>query len=343
MSTKNKILTILSNNKEKNISGEALANMLGLSRTSIWKGINSLRKDGYDIVGSTKLGYALSSKSDVLSADGVIAAYNSIKSSHNKYDLSNNLFFFKNIDSTNTEAKRMLLESGSRAGTVIIADSQSSGRGRLGRTFESPDGGGLYITFIMNPFPEIDKSLLITLAASICVRNAIRKLTGIDVKIKWINDVFIENKKISGILTEAVMNFETGLVENIVVGIGVNCNTPQSSFSSDVQKVAGSISDYTEGHMPVDRNMLAALLINEVENIPSMLADDSFIDDYRNSCFVIGKDVQIIRNSSMSTAEELETAPISRVIDISDKGALVVQHDDNTIEHLSNGEIKFIN
>lgn len=364
MSTKDEIIKILEQNKGKYISGQALAEMLGLSRAAIWKTIKNMRQDGYAIDAVSRLGYMLLSENDVLSVPGILKFlpdYNPDK-----------IFIYESIDSTNSEAKRRAM-AGAVSGTVVIAEEQTAGKGRLGRSFSSPKQGGLYISFIIKPEQFNNRSLLLTLAGSVCACRAIERTTGLQPKIKWVNDLYLDNKKISGILTEAIMNFENGEIESIIIGVGINCNTDISSLPKDVRKVAGSLKAFmllnkntsyeyddpqendretlpSKFNIPeseftttstdhVDRNLLAANLIKELSSIESMCEDISFLNEYRKKCFILGMKVKIIKNSSLASAEEILNAPSGIALDISDSGALIVQYEDGSTEHLSSGEI----
>lgn len=333
MSTKNDILKILEKNKGKNVSGEALAKLLGLSRAAVWKAVDTLRSDGHTIEASSGLGYMLSENSDILSVEAI--------SKHLPGIDTQKLCLYKSIDSTNSEAKRMLI-NGAESGTVIISEEQTAGRGRLGRSFASPQGTGLYISFIIK-LPEFNsRSLLLTLATSLCVCDAIEKTTGISGKIKWVNDIYVENKKVSGILTEAVTDFETGNIDSIVIGIGINCNTAPEQFPENVRPIAASLSEFTDPPAHVDRNLLAAALIENIsklERYPFSDNDDKLVAEYKERCFILNKKVKIIKNSSMASRAEIEKAPYVTAVDIASDGALIVRHRDGTTEHVSGGEI----
>ena len=152
----------------------------------------------------------------------------------------------------------------------------------------------------------------------------------------------MENKKVSGILTEAVTDFETGNIDSIVIGIGINCNTAPEQFPENVRPIAASLSEFTDPPAHVDRNLLAAALIENIsklERYPFSDNDDKLVAEYKERCFILNKKVKIIKNSSMASRAEIEKAPYVTAVDIASDGALIVRHRDGTTEHVSGGEI----
>ena len=221
MSSKSNILQILEKNRGTYVSGEELAQQLQISRSAIWKAISELKKEGYQIISVTNKGYCLSDATDVISAEG-IGPY----LTNGSQDM---IHVFKTVDSTNLVAKKMALEQAPH-GTVVLAEEQTAGRGRMGRSFHSPAGSGIYMSFILRPNLTSNDAVLITTAASVAVARAIEEVTHIHTGIKWVNDVYMNGKKICGILTEALTDFESGGIESIILGIGINFSTAVSSF-----------------------------------------------------------------------------------------------------------------
>lgn len=227
---------------------------------------------------------------------------------------------YDTLDSTNMEAKR-IAHSGVESKTVIIADFQTAGRGRLGRQFYSPKGKGLYMSFLLkNEFSD-DGICLITAAASVAVCRAIEKAAGVSPSIKWVNDLYLDGKKICGILTEAVNGLQSGRIEHIIIGIGINC--AEQDFPDEIKDIAGVLGNNT------NRSQLAAEIICEMSQICNMVLEKSFIDEYRKRSLVVGKQITVLGNPP-------ETAV---AIDIDDFGGLVIRTDEGDIKTLSSGEI----
>ena len=342
MSTKANVLKALEENKGISISGEELASRLAVSRAAVWKAIQELRKEGYCIDAITNKGYSLSQNSDVLSVEGILPY---IK----EHGMSDRIHVFKTVESTNLTAKRMALD-GAQSGTVVIAEEQTKGRGRMGRSFYSPADSGIYMSFILAPRFDPSKSVLITTAASVAVCKAIENVTGIGCRIKWVNDVYMEEKKICGILTEAVSDFESGHIEYIVLGIGINYST--SAFPPELSGIAGSLFEappFSSADTPLDnsreysernsRNRLIAEVINQVLEINENLEFREFIKDYKARSFVLGKEIRIIQTVRSEKNGDLSEGIIATAVDIDGDGGLVVQYKDGSIQTLNTGEI----
>ena len=225
--------------------------------------------------------------------------------------------FFESTTSTNTVAKELELH-----GTLVIARHQTGGRGRLGRTFASPDDSGIYMSIVLNP--ESANPVLITTAAAVAVCKAIEKICGQNPQIKWVNDIYLNGKKVCGILAEAVSDHKTGQITHIVLGIGINCNS--AAIPEELADIAGAV----EGDYSI--NQLAA----EVHNQMMMLMDEpSFIEEYRQRSMVIGKTVSVYKGGY---TPDKPGAP-ARVLDIDNAGGLKVIYSDGSRETLSSGEI----
>lgn len=359
MSTRGSVLKALEENKGAAISGEELANRLSISRAAIWKAIQELRREGYRIDAITNKGYCLATDSDVLSAEGILPYLNvdSISVTGDPAmaagSMADRIHVFKSVESTNLTAKKMALD-GAPAGTVVIAEEQTKGRGRMGRRFYSPPAGGIYMSFILAPRFDVSKSVLITTAASVAVCKAIEEATGISCRIKWVNDIYKGEKKICGILTEAVTDFESGHIEYIVLGIGINYNTPRSAFPEDISGVAGSLfedsptgPDSENGcntalhgiNKQGTRNRLIAEVINQVMAINERLESRDFIPEYKRRSLVLGKDILIVPVAGPDGERNLEAGIPAAAVDIDGDGGLVVRHADGRLQTLNTGEI----
>ena len=209
-----------------------------------------------------------------------------------------------------------------------IAEEQTAGRGRFQRKFFSPSNKGIYMSVILRPNIELSKAIHITTSAAISVCRAIETLTKKRPKIKWVNDIFLDDKKICGILTEATGNFESGRVENVVVGIGVNFKTDSKDFPEDIKNIAGSIFG---GEKPtITRNQLVAEILNELFELCENLEDKSIMTEYRILSLVLGKEVSFLKNNKLNKG---------LAIDITDEGALVVKYENGEIDYLNSGEV----
>lgn len=277
MSSKDKILEYLELNKGTFISGESMATDLALSRTAIWKAINELRKSGYKIDAVSNKGYMLKDGNDIISAPGIISYLN--EACLKKYQDGDLIRIYDTVNSTNRIAKELAI-AGGQHGTIIIANEQTEGRGRKDHSFYSPMGG-VYMSILLKPEELLahtsssstnsvsNKSTLlnslapdtITTFTGNAVCTAIENLTGIRPRLKPINDLFIDDKKICGILTEAGTEFETGDVQWIVVGIGINFDSDIKAFPSDITKTATSL--FKPGEATFTKNKLVAEIIEK--------------------------------------------------------------------------------
>jgi len=324
-STKGKVLKILEENRGQSVSGEKLANDIGISRAAIWKAIVSLRNAGYPIVASTNKGYILSEDSDLLSAQGMLPFLDERVYPYGE----KNIFAYKILESTNETAKQKAFE-GAEAGTIILAEEQSKGKGRLGRTFFSPAGKGLYMSFILRPDFDTTKALRVTAATAVSVCRAIKKVCDIETQIKWVNDIFYDGRKVCGILTEAITNLETGQIDAIIIGIGVNCDVDLTEMPEEIRETAGSLSGVSS------RNRLAAEIINELMNILQNFDSEEYpeyMDEYRRRSLVLRKDIRVYKD--ISTDDFID----AKAVDISNDGGLSVIYSDGRKETLTTGEI----
>lgn len=228
MSTKDNILYILEKNRNTYTSGEALASELSISRTAIWKAIKVLRNDGYNITAVTNRGYQLDSACDLLSAQGIQAFLSPCNSACD-------VVVYQTIDSTNLQAKRLLLGE-EKYPNIIIAEEQTAGRSHSGTAYFSPPFVGIYMSVILKPVISLDSSQAVSKFAAVAVCMAIEELLSLKPCIVSINDIYVEGKKICGILTEVMGDLESGKVENIIVGIGINFDKENYLSAKNVQR-----------------------------------------------------------------------------------------------------------
>lgn len=313
MSLRSEIALILEKNRGSAVSGQELADSLGVTRAAVCKAVKQLRDEGYCISAATNKGYILEENSDVLSAEGIRALLGE------KY-CSNIITVYKSIDSTNTEAKRSAM-LGAAHGTVIAADTQTNGRGRHGHSFYSPAGTGLYLSVVLKPEKPLADCTLTTIAAADALADTIEELTDCKPEIKWVNDILVDGRKVCGILTEAISDIESGMAEAIIVGAGVNIST--RDFPPEIANTAGSLKS------SVTRNKLAAGIISRLLDYTAEADSKRILSDYRRRSAALGETVTFTRNGKLITA--LAT-------DINDAGNLIVQTSNGT-EVLKSGEI----
>lgn len=319
MSIKQKVLDTLEQNKGTSISGEALANMLSVSRSAVWKAVNSLKKEGYKIDAVNNKGYTLSQETDVISASGV--------KKHLKQDYSGmEIFCLKTIDSTNKYAKQLVID-GKKELSLVISEEQTDGKGRHGRSFFSPSNKGIYMSLII-PCADKPNIAMVTTAAAVAVCKALRELTSQDCQIKWVNDVFIGNRKICGILSEAISNIEIRQIETVIVGIGINVSTDNQSFPEELREIAGSLGD--ENPISTTRNEIIAGIINNLIELSSDLDNTDYLEYYKEHSMIIGSEIEYSYNGEWKNAY---------AVDINDRGELIVEADGKNLT-LSSGEIR---
>lgn len=236
---------------------------------------------------------------------------------------------FESIDSTNTRAK-LLAASGAPEGTVLIADSQTAGRGRLGRSFQSPPRSGIYMSVILRPNCPPAELMHLTCAAAVAACDAVETAIGFRPGIKWINDLVADKKKLAGILTELSIDPKSGLVDYAVVGIGINCSQQPKDFPLEIRDIACSAAMVTGS--PIDRSRLAAAMICSLEKMSRELLTKKIdiIERYRSNCVTIGAEVVVLRG---------EAQRCGKALDVDENGALTVAFNDGLTETVNSGEV----
>ena len=320
MATKEKVLKLFEENKGMVFSGEELARTLSVSRTAVWKAVKSLREEGYSITGTAGEGYALAPDTDILSIQGI-----------QKYLRppadALHLTVLQKTESTNTLLRKAAVE-GAPEGTVIAANCQTKGKGRIGRNFYSPSDTGVYLSILLRPTGySASQATRLTTMAAVAACEAMESTGSAPAAIKWVNDIFIDGKKVCGILTEAAFDLESASPEYIIVGIGFNVYPPKAGFPDELTNIAGAIfpSPLSDG-----KNRLAAAFLNRFCAIYHDADKTSYVSAYRERCFVIGNPVRVIRPSGERNALAL---------DIDNACRLLVRYEDGSEEVLSSGEI----
>lgn len=309
MSLKSEILELFLVNPSIFISGEELALKFNKSRAAVWKAVKALQAEGYEIKAVTNKGYCFGDDNDVLNKDTLELGL----------DFSCEVHFFDSIDSTNNQAKRIVNEGNNKT-LLVVADMQTAGRGRQGKSFYSPAKTGIYMTLALHPMVEMENAVTATTAASVAVCRAIESLTDKTPQIKWVNDVYVDDKKICGILTEAITDFETQTVTSLIIGIGANIKT--TDFPDDVDNA-------TSLDAPVKRADLICAIANELNKINNSPYSE-FIEYYREHSLIIGKDINVIKGDRTQRA---------RALGIDDKGGLEIEYQNGEKAVLRSGEV----
>ena len=314
MKTDERILHFFAEHEGEYLSGETLAKNLDISRAAVWKVIKKLTEQGHTIDSQHHVG-------DRYQSGKVLSVPMIRQLAHSDWQIK----LFDVIDSTNTYAKEALTRGDITKPTMIIANQQIGGRGRLGRTFVSPADTGLYISFAL-PLPVGTSVVpgLLTTGTAVAVSRAIKKTIGIELDFKWVNDLLFKNRKVGGILTEAVMDFESQQVSAIVVGIGLNLQQPQNLDAMLTNKVGGMVE-----HLTVSRNVIVATLFDEFVKLYAEYTDGSFLMAYRQRNIVINQTVTV------KYGKELVTG-IAKAID--EQGQLLVDTGD-VIRTINSGEV----
>ncbi len=313
--SKEKLLQMLSDAAPDFLSGEELAGKLGITRSAVWKYIDTLRRGGHDIQAVTNKGYRLANATDVLSKEGV-----------QRYLQSDvfTLYLHESVGSTNDELRQLVHLP---EGVVVAAKQQTKGSGRLGRTFHSPVDTGIYFSLLLKPQLAADKAVFITSMAAVAVCRAIEELTDNKTGIKWVNDIFIGGKKVCGILTQASFSLENSFAEYVILGIGINVYLPKSGFEKDIEKTAGAVSDVI---VPELKNRLLATVLNKFWSLYTDFDTKNVAESYRAKSLVVGKDITLHTPTTTRSATAL---------DIDDNCNLIVRLEDGSTETISYGEI----
>lgn len=311
MNTKQKILAYMREHQQI-ISGEKLANELQVSRTAIWKAIRELEKSGYHFDHLAN-GYRL------LPSDLIEPALIS-----NPYLTEEMIFYRASTVSTMQDAKTAAINNQLKQG-LFIADEQTQGHGRFGRQFFSPNGQ-IYMSLLLSPNQHFQELPQYTLLSAVAVASAIDQLVGEKTTIKWVNDIFINQKKVCGILTEAISDFESQRISHIIIGIGINFFIEQEKFPEDLRQ---KVTALFHQQPTITRNELIRLIWQNFFELCAALPDTHYLEYYRQKSFVLGKKVSFQQNGQTI---------FGKAKAITDNGELVVETPTQTY-YLSSGEI----
>lgn len=321
MTTAAKILSALRDNAD-GISGAELAERLGVSRAAVWSHIDELRRLGYGIVAAPHSGYRLTDEPDALLADDLLSRLGKSRI------IGRDIHVFEQTTSTNDVVEK-LARDGVREGVVVFAESQTRGRGRLGRKWISPARKGLWFSILLRPNLRPQETTQLTVASANALRRAIFAQTRLPVEIKWPNDILINGKKTAGILTE--MSAELDRVRHVILGIGIDVNQDAQEFPADLRKIATSLK--IENSDSLSRAALATAVLRELDLEYSRISAGKFsavAAEWMEHCATIGKDVtvQIGDRKIRGRAESLD-----------DDGALILRSEHGRLQRITGGDV----
>lgn len=322
--SKQTVLALLRRQEGAFVSGEEISRQLGLSRAAVWKAVDALRRDGYTVEARTGLGYRVTAAPDALTEPEIRRFLPPTEVVGRK------LVCLSEVDSTNTRAKELAM-AGEPDGLVVVADCQTAGRGRMGRSFQSPKGKGVYLTTLLRPHLPPERLMCVTAMAGVAVCGAVEEVCGLSPGLKWPNDPVLNGRKLCGILTELSLEAETGSLQYLVVGIGVNVLHTPEDFSPEVAAIATSVA--AELGKPVSRPALTAALIARLDQLRSALATgdtSGYLEEYRRRCVNLGKQVRLLSPSGERGGE---------AIDVDRDFGLVVRLDDGSVTTVRSGEV----
>lgn len=315
---KNDVLAALKR-AERSVSGAELSKTLGVSRAAVWKAVESLRKEGYEIEAQSAVGYRLTAEPDRLDpaelrrSSGVVGR---------------EVLCLDTVDSTNDEVKRRAM-AGAAPGLVVTAEVQTAGKGRRGRGFQSLAGKGLYLSVFLKPDAPLEQLSQLTAWSAVAVCRAIESVCSVKPQIKWPNDVLAEGKKLCGILTEMGMEAETGALGYVVVGMGTNVSQTREDFGPELEGIATSLKILGA---EVTRRALALALIAQLERLNADFPHgrEAYLAEYERRCITLGREVKLIRPDG----EEQVTAQ-----GLTEDFQLVVCRGDGSVKTVSSGEV----
>ncbi len=315
------IIKLLRKHAHEFVSGEEMCRCFGISRTAIWKHIQLLRQEGFDIEAYSRKGYRLLGEPDCLFPENVAAGLVTKV-------FGNQIDYHDQINSTNERAKQ-LARQGALHGTIVIAEEQLQGKGRLGRFWYSPSGTGIWLSMILRPKILPFEAPKLTLLAGVAAARTIQQVAHLTPEIKWPNDILLKGKKVSGILTE--MSAEMDAINFVVVGIGINVNLLPEHFGPELEDIATSLA--IQKGEKISRVQLLQCFLLEIEALYEEFLHNGFEDilaEWKQWTNLLGRRVKI----TMLSHEFFAT-----IVDIADSGALVVEREDGERQHVVSGEV----
>ncbi|MED3553613.1 biotin--[acetyl-CoA-carboxylase] ligase [Cytobacillus praedii] len=317
-----KLLDAFSNNQEEFLSGQALADLVGCSRTAVWKHIEELRKEGFELEAVRRKGYKIIKTPERVTADEIRLG---LKTEF----MGRHIHSEDVVDSTQKVAQRHVFE-GAPEGTIIIAEEQLSGRGRMDRKWHSPKYTGIWMSVILRPNLPPAKAPQLTLITAVAVVQAIEEMTGLTPEIKWPNDILLNGKKVTGILTE--MQADADRIQAIIIGIGINVNQQEEDYPDELQTIATSLA--IEYGKKLERAELIKVLLVKLEKLYSIYLDQGFYPIkllWESYAISIGKNI---------TARTITGSISGRALGITDDGVLMIEDSNGTIHHVYSADIE---
>ena len=332
-STKEAVLLLLQEASGNCLSGEEIAKKLGVSRQAVWKSIRELTEEEVPVEAQKRLGYRLPTSFEQFSAEDIRLRLSEDAAAFFRIETA------RSVTSTNT----LLKERGSNGeaeGAVLLAEEQTAGRGRLGRSFYSPKGGGLYMSLLLCPPYPASESILITTLAAVSASRAVEALikafpdaeaNGEEVLIKWVNDLFLNGRKICGILTEAALDIESGKISYAVLGLGFDLAPPEGGFPEELQGIAGSI--FKKSCPKGARAFLAAAFLNDFLPAYRRLQERAYLPEYKKRQLLLQQAVDVLEADGSSSE--------ATVLDVDENCGLIVRMEkDGVLRSLNSGEVR---
>lgn len=319
--TKSKILEIL-RGQDEFISGEAISQSLNLSRAAVHQGIAALRQEGYLIDAKPNLGYKLNYTPDLVGLKELAAFL--------PQERLKNIQVLDEVTSTNTYLNKLAYE-GENSVKVVLAEQQTQGKGRQGRRFITERGKGVYLSYLFQPETKPEDTAMVTAWVAVAAARVLDRLYNMKIEIKWVNDLIYRERKIGGILTEMAIEGESGRIQHIVIGIGLNVKQEKNDFPPDLQEKAGSLEMFSENKVP--RAQLAGALIEELDKLVSEWpkANEEYLKFYQDRCLNVGKDLLVIKSQEQIAA---------KAIGLDSNFGLLVRYVDGSKEILRSGEVQ---
>lgn len=323
--TKELVLEELYRHTDQLVSGEELAKACGISRTAIWKIINDCRKEGYSIESVPNKGYRFQD-SDLLSSAGL--RHHLPASLAEKVELE----VVAELASTNQECKLQAADPATPRPKCLLTERQIATKGRFNRAyFADEKGRGIYFSLLVNPADYAADIRFYTVLAAVACQSVFSNVLGRPTEIKWVNDLYVNQRKVCGILSEAVSDLETQTISSVIIGMGINFTIPQEEFPAEIQSKAGSL--FPEGHSPFTRNQVVAAILTKLFDLLENFDQAAILTAYRQHSFVLGKEIHF----SYKGQEHQATA-----IAINDDAELVVRFPNQQQQVLKSGEISIL-
>lgn len=316
------LLQVFSEADGEFVSGQTISDKLGCSRTAVWKHMEDLRNEGYELEAVRRLGYRIASKPDKVTANEIQLG---LQTKH----IGRTVYFEESVESTQHIAAKLAYE-GAEEGTIVVAEEQTAGRGRLSRKWHSPKGTGIWMSIILRPSIPVHHAPQLTLLAAVSVAQAIEKCTGVNVGIKWPNDILIQGKKAVGILTE--MQADPDKINAVIMGIGINANQKQEHFDEEIQHIATSLA--IESGKPIVRAELMQQIFLQLEKL---------YEEYLQNGFSV---IKILWESyAVSIGKEINARTMRETITgiakgITEDGVLLLEDHEGKVHHIHSADIE---